>query len=79
MEVEDYEMLLRYFRKHPPTHLLVQAFIGTGDDAEATKKDDRLTWENESIESLLSRWNGPGTSMSKVPIRKSFAEKYGGQ
>ena len=74
LEIEDYEMMVKYWSKHPPVHLMLASFFGI-ESKGGSEKDDRLTWENESIEGLLSRWGaGGGTQVrqGQVPGAAKF-------
>ena len=57
--MSQYNRLARYWSKHPPLHVMVAAYLGVKPEEE-----QRLTWENESWESLVARWNAtPGFGM----------------
>jgi hypothetical protein len=66
MTLTDYNRLVRYWNRHPPTHLLVAALFSSADSDSSAHSNgrsvNRPTFENESFESLMSRWAGtPGT------------------
>ena len=56
--------MIKYWRGHPPTHVLVAAFLGVKAEGPG-EKDERRTWENESLESMLSRWGAEGAQIKR--------------
>lgn len=65
MTMPRFNALVEEWNAHPPTHLLLAAFVGYEQAAakgsslpdKPQTKPRGPTWENESIEELLSRWN----------------------
>jgi len=45
-------MLVEEMNENPPIHLIVAAALGKKEQPQ------RLTWENESFDSMLARWGG---------------------
>jgi hypothetical protein len=39
MTLPEFAMLCRYWRRSPPTHLLLAALLGAGEGGEATRGD----------------------------------------
>lgn len=80
--MSDYNRLVEYWERHPPTHLLVGALLeglsaGTSGDSTAAHSrgrpspaddPDTPSYKNESIESLMARWGRvPGAGVGGAP------------
>ena len=75
MTVSEFNALVRYWNRHPPTHLLVGALLDSFSKAspeQSARTDgnfrvpapppDAPNWKTESYESMRMRWmSTPGT------------------
>jgi len=57
--MSDHNLLVEYASNHPPTYMLVAAYLGV------KPQEQQATWETESWESFISRWTStPGAGIS---------------
>ncbi len=60
--LSGFNRLVRYWSKHPPSHLILAAVNGL------TEPEPELTYENESVESLFGRWGGANDNTGGSPF-----------